>query len=124
MYTETADKRGVEPEASVERTEMYSDKVYTVAEVAAIFRIPTDTVRRLIHSGDLPAIRLGRVYRVPKSVIDDYFDLPPATVPLEKLGFGMWKEDTIGGDAVEYVNRLRDADVRTLREAVQDQNSW
>ena len=124
MYTETADKRGVEPEASVERTEMYSDKVYTVAEVAAIFRIPTDTVRRLIHSGDLPAIRLGRVYRVPKSVIDDYFDLPPATVPLEKLGFGMWKEDAIDGDAVEYVNRLRDADARTLREAVEDLNSW
>ena len=108
----------------MERMEMYSDKVYTVAEVAAIFRIPTDTVRRLIHSGDLPAIRLGRVYRVPKSVIDGYFDLPPATVPLEKFGFGMWKGDAIGSDAVEYVNRLRDADVRTLREVVEDLNSW
>ena len=49
----------------MERMEMYSDKVYTVAEVAAIFRIPTDTVRRLIHSGDLPAIRLGRVIECP-----------------------------------------------------------
>lgn len=108
----------------MERTEMYSDRVYTVDEVAAIFRVPSDTIRRLIHSGDLPAIRLGRVYRVPKSVIDGYFDLPPATVPLEKLGFGMWKEDAIGSDAVEYVNRLREADTRTLREVVEDLNSW
>ena len=103
---------------------MYQDKVYTVDEVAAIFRVPSDTVRRLIRRGDLPAIRLGRVYRVPKSVIDAYFDLPSATVPIEKLGFGMWKEDAIGNDAVEYVNRLRDADVRTLREVVEDLNSW
>ena len=103
----------------MERIEMYADKVYTVDEVAAIFRVPSDTIRRLIHSGDLPAIRLGHVYRVPKSVIDGYFDLPPATVPLEKLGFGMWKEDAIGSDAVEYVNRLREADTRTLREVVE-----
>ena len=51
-------------------------EVYTVTEVAAIFRVPSDTVRRLIHHGDLPAIRLGRVYRVPKAVIDGLFDLP------------------------------------------------
>ena len=57
-------------------------------------------------------------------MIDGYFDLPPATVPLEKFGFGMWKGDAIGSDAVEYVNRLRDADVRTLREVVEDLNSW
>jgi excisionase family DNA binding protein len=108
----------------MESTEMYSDKVYTVAEVAAIFRIPTDTVRRLIHRGDLPAIRLGRVYRVPKSVIDGYFDLPSATIPLEQLGFGMWRGDTVSADAVEYVNHLREADARTLREVVEDLAAW
>jgi excisionase family DNA binding protein len=114
----------VKPEASVERTEMYADRVYTVDEAAAIFRVPSDTVRRLIRSGDLPAIRLGRVHRVPKSVIDGYFDLPHATAPFEKLGFGLWQGDPIGGDAVEYVNHLREADTRTLREVVEDLNSW
>ena len=108
----------------MERTEMYADKVYTVAEVAAIFRVPSDTVRRLIRSGDLPAIRLGRVYRVPKSVIDGYFDLPLATVPLENLGFGIWQGDATTDDAVAYVNHLRDADTRTLREVVEGLNSW
>ena len=107
---------------------MFQDRVYTVAEVAAIFRVPSDTVRRLIHRGELPAIRLGRVYRMPKSVIDDHFVLPPA-VPIEKLGFGMWGEeaagsDAVASDAVEYVNRLRDADTRTLREIVEDLSVW
>ncbi len=42
---------------------------------------------------------------------------------IRQLSFGMWKEDTIGSDGVEYVNHLRDADVRTLREVVEDLNS-
>ncbi len=108
----------------MEKAGVYHDKVYTVNEVAAIFRIPTDTVRRLIHRGDLPAIRLGRLYRVPQSVIDGYFDLPRADVPPEQLGFGMWADDASTEDAVEYVNRLRDADTRTLRERIEDLNSW
>jgi len=111
-------------EASVERTEMYSDRVYTIDEVAAIFRVPSAAVRRLIRRGDLPAIQLGRIYRVPKSVIDGYFDLPSSAVPIEKLGFGMWQADATIGDAVEYVNRFRDADTRTLREVVEDLNTW
>jgi excisionase family DNA binding protein len=98
--------------------------VYTVDEVAAIFRVPSGTVRRLIRKGNLPAIRLGRIYRVPKSVIDDYFDLPPASLSPEELGLGMWKDDDTVGDGVEYVNRLRDADTRTLDEIVADLNSW
>ncbi len=98
-------------------------EVYTVDEVATIFRVPSGTVRRLIQHGDLPAIRLGRVYRVPKAVIDSLFDLPSIPEPPEEFGFGSWEaaEDT---DAVEYVNRLRDADTRTLREVVEDLNSW
>lgn len=108
----------------METRELYRDKVYTVDEVAAIFRVPPDTVRRLIRRGDLPAIRLGRVLRVPKSVIDDYFDLPPVAMSPEELGLGMWKDDLAIGDSVEYVNRLRDTDTRTLREIVEDLHSW
>ncbi len=108
----------------METRELYRDRVYTVDEVAAIFRVPSDTVRRLIRRGDLSAIRFGRVYRVPRSVIDDYFDLPPVSFSPEELGLGMWKDDPNVGDGVEYVNRLRDADTRTLREIVEDLHSW
>ncbi len=44
----------------------------TVAEVAAIMRVSKMTVYRLVHSGELPAVRVGRSFRVPESAVDDY----------------------------------------------------
>jgi excisionase family DNA binding protein len=44
----------------------------TVAEVAAIMRVSKMTVYRLVHSGELPAIRVGRSFRVPAQAVDDY----------------------------------------------------
>mgnify|MGYP001548818273 FL=1 len=41
----------------------------TVAEVAAIMRVSKMTVYRLVHAGELPAIRFGRSYRVPESAV-------------------------------------------------------
>ncbi len=44
------------------------DAVYlSVRDVATLFRISTKTVRRWIKSGDLPATRLGRDWRVARS---------------------------------------------------------
>ena len=44
----------------------------TVAEVAAIMRVSKMTVYRLVHAGDLPAIRVGRSFRVPAKAVHDY----------------------------------------------------
>ncbi|MBW3580731.1 MAG: helix-turn-helix domain-containing protein [Actinobacteria bacterium] len=44
----------------------------TVAEVAAILRVSTMTVYRLIKAGDLSAIRVGRSYRLPEDDVDRY----------------------------------------------------
>ena len=41
----------------------------TVAEVADMMRVSRMTVYRLVHSGDLPAIRFGRSFRVPESAV-------------------------------------------------------
>ncbi len=41
----------------------------TVAEVADMMRVSKMTVYRLVHSGDLPAIRFGRSFRVPESSV-------------------------------------------------------
>ncbi len=41
----------------------------TVAEVAEMMRVSKMTVYRLVHSGDLPAIRFGRSFRVPESAV-------------------------------------------------------
>lgn len=44
----------------------------TVAEVATIMRVSKMTVYRLVHAGDLPAIRVGRSFRVPEQAVHDY----------------------------------------------------
>jgi excisionase family DNA binding protein len=44
----------------------------TVTEVAAIMRVSKMTVYRLVHSGELVAVRVGRSFRVPEPAVRDY----------------------------------------------------
>ncbi|WP_460468719.1 helix-turn-helix domain-containing protein [Calidifontibacter terrae] len=46
----------------------------TVAEVAAIMRVSKMTVYRLVHSGELPAVRVGRSFRVPEDAVHAYLN--------------------------------------------------
>ncbi|MFI6813750.1 helix-turn-helix domain-containing protein [Nonomuraea sp. NPDC050328] len=48
------------------------DTYLKVHEVAAAMRVCRMTVYRLIHSGSLPAIRVGRSFRVSELAVDDY----------------------------------------------------
>ncbi|NYI05753.1 excisionase family DNA binding protein [Allostreptomyces psammosilenae] len=47
-------------------------KFLTVAEVASVMRVSKMTVYRLVHSGELPAVRVGRSFRVPEQAVHDY----------------------------------------------------
>jgi excisionase family DNA binding protein len=44
----------------------------TVAEVAALMRVSKMTVYRLVHGGDLTAVRVGRSFRVPENAVHAY----------------------------------------------------
>jgi excisionase family DNA binding protein len=44
----------------------------TVAEVAAMMRVSKMTVYRLVHGGTLPAVRVGRSFRVPEQAVQEY----------------------------------------------------
>ncbi|MFV0459662.1 MAG: helix-turn-helix domain-containing protein [Actinomycetales bacterium] len=44
----------------------------TVAEVAEIMRVSKMTVYRLVHNAELPAVRVGRSFRVPEAAVDAY----------------------------------------------------
>ena len=44
----------------------------TVAEVAAMMRVSKMTVYRLVHNGDLPAVRVGRSFRVLEDDVNEY----------------------------------------------------
>lgn len=44
----------------------------TVAEVANLIRVSKMTVYRLVHGGQLPAVRVGRSFRVPEDAVRRY----------------------------------------------------
>ncbi len=44
----------------------------TVAEVAAIMRVSKMTVYRLVHGGEMAAVRVGRSFRVPEPAVRAY----------------------------------------------------
>ena len=52
----------------------------TVAEVAELMRVSKMTVYRMVHAGDLPAVRFGRSYRVPETAVADALQRPIADV--------------------------------------------
>ena len=47
-------------------------KLLTVAEVAAIMRLSKMTVYRMVNSGQMPALKVGRSVRIPEHVVDEY----------------------------------------------------
>ena len=44
----------------------------TVAEVAALMRVSTMTVYRLIQAGELASVRVGKSYRIKEEDVDRY----------------------------------------------------
>lgn len=46
----------------------------TVNEVADVLRVSTMTAYRLIARGDLPAVRIGRRYRVREQDVNRYLE--------------------------------------------------
>lgn len=44
----------------------------TVAEVAGLMRVSKMTVYRLVHAGDIAAVRVGRSFRVPDTAVHNY----------------------------------------------------
>ena len=53
----------------------------TVLEVADVMRVSKMTVYRLLHSGELPGVRVGRSFRVPQDALEAYLR-SSSTVPL------------------------------------------
>jgi len=56
-------------ENGVEMTE--GTRFMTVAEVADQIRVSKMTVYRLVHSGELEAVRVGRSFRVPEHAVEE-----------------------------------------------------
>lgn len=48
----------------------------SVAEVARRMRVSKMTVYRLVHRGDLPAVRSGNTFRVHRGAVEDLLGRP------------------------------------------------
>ncbi|WP_370026448.1 helix-turn-helix domain-containing protein [Planotetraspora sp. GP83] len=44
----------------------------TVEQAARLLSVSKMTVYRLVHSGELPAVRVGRSFRIARRDLDDY----------------------------------------------------
>ena len=60
----------------------------TVEEVAEVMRVSKMTVYRLLHSGELPGVRVGRSFRVPQDALDAYLRSSSTVPPREERGEG------------------------------------
>ncbi|WP_309649582.1 helix-turn-helix domain-containing protein [Nocardioides sp.] len=52
--------------------DLSESKFLTIAEVAAMMRVSKMTVYRLVHGGELPALRVGRSFRVLEEDVNNY----------------------------------------------------
>ncbi|RPF27429.1 MULTISPECIES: helix-turn-helix domain-containing protein [Georgenia] len=51
--------------------QMGAPRFLTVAEVAELMRVSKMTVYRMVHAGELPAVRMGRSFRVPQAAVEN-----------------------------------------------------
>ena len=64
-------------------SEQQAPRFLTVAEVADLLRVSKMTVYRMVHAGEIPAVRVGRSFRVPQLAVEE----------LLSNGVGDWTPD-------------------------------
>ena len=63
----------METETAMTQEQNFSNVNFlTVQEVAELMRVSKMTVYRMVHAGELPAVRFGRSYRVPANAVGSY----------------------------------------------------
>lgn len=81
-----------------------------VEEVAHIMRVSKMTVYRLIHSGELPAVRVGRSFRVAEKSVEEYLQealvetsyAEKVNAPLPPATFAALKEELASNNYARY----------------------
>ncbi len=57
-----------------------SEKILTVEQVSEILQLGVVTIRDMIRRGVLPAVKLGKQYRIKQSDVDKMLDTTPTEV--------------------------------------------
>ena len=75
MSTSGKRKSGDSPEPAAVRPAdpaLAEVRFLTVAEVASVMRVSKMTVYRLVHDAKIPAVRVGKSFRVPETAVHEY----------------------------------------------------
>jgi len=51
---------------------MADERFYTIKEVAELFKVSDGGVRKWLKTGKLKGIKLGRIWRIKKSDLDEF----------------------------------------------------
>ncbi|MEE0154397.1 MAG: helix-turn-helix domain-containing protein [Agathobaculum butyriciproducens] len=50
------------------------NEILTVKETADFLRTTCQQIRKMIMNGELPAVKVGREWRIPRAVIKEFFN--------------------------------------------------
>ncbi len=101
-----------------------SPRLLTVREVAKILRLSVGSVRSLILKQEIPALRFGKQFRIPKHVIDNLFSPLLGETP-EAMGFGLWKGRKETSNSMKYVQQIRRREEsKSLDEILEELHAW
>jgi len=99
------------------------EEVFTVEEVAGIFKLSRGSVRNLIKKGEIPAIKIGKQYRIPESIVEKLYSQVYKVSEPEKAGYGMLKNSNKAVSGLEYVRKIRDTS-KTVEETLEEIDKW
>jgi len=56
------------------KRESMAERYWTVEEVAEYLQLDRQTISRMAQRGELPAVKVGRVWRFKKEILDTFLD--------------------------------------------------
>ncbi len=68
---------------------MEKDELLTPEDVAEYLKVPVETIWRWCRNGDIPAIKIGKYWRIPEAELSDFIKANTKTAaPDEKIHDG------------------------------------
>lgn len=90
----------------------------TVEELAKYLKIKPDTIYKKVRKGELPAIKLGKLVRFPKELIDEWI-IEQATKTMKEVRAAKQRVEARVGQAVEKVEHAVENAVGQAKETAE-----
>lgn len=89
-------------------------EIMTLEEVARYLRLSNQTIYKMVQSGEVPGVKIGKEWRFRRSVLDEWLDTAMA---LSKAGFDLmvqqtWLAARQGGLTKDDLDRLVETAMR------------